>query len=172
MVMLDYDLSAENGDMGFEVLPVGAYEAHIIKSEMLFSKLNSDKYLQMTWQILSGNYKGRLLFDRAMLEGKGRQFGFNRLKAIALAVGHRNPNQIGDSSTLHGISCEIKVAQRAWNEEMQNEIKDYKKSLKSWPDATPQTKSTTPPPPPGKQKKTEPAEEYPIENTTEDDLPF
>lgn len=174
MVMLNYDLSEETGDMGFDALPAGVYEAHIIKSEGAFSKNNSDEYLTFTWQILSGDFKGRLLFDRAMLEGKGKKYGFNKLKAIALAVGHRNPNNIGDSSTLHGISCNIKVVQRTWQDELQNEIKNYTKQPlfdsgnpgQDQQAVESQQKKRTPPPPPPRNQL--PPDEMP----DQEDCPF
>lgn len=127
MAILDYDLSEATGSMGFEALPSGVYDVHIINSEEAFTRAAQDRYLTLTLQVLTGEYKGRLLFDRIMLEGSAKaiSFGRNKLKAIALAVNHRNPNRIGDSSTLHGIAMQVKVTQRTWNEEIQNEVKNY-----------------------------------------------
>jgi hypothetical protein len=48
----------------FEPVPNGKYRAHIVDSEVKPTKDGRGKYLQLEWEILDGEYKGRKIWDR------------------------------------------------------------------------------------------------------------
>lgn len=189
MVMLNIDLNGVEGTETFGSIPAGNYIAHIVNSVECFSKNTDNEGLSFTWQIMEGEYRGRLVFDRVWLAGsdKCKEMGARRLKAIAVAGGHRNPNYIGDSTELHGRVCQIKVGTREWNGDIQNEVKSVS-AVKAAPGQTLAPQATpvraTPPPPPPKRVTSESpvsappvqeqwtAEEYQELGVPAEDCPF
>ena len=129
MSYLNMDLNDVPTGMGFDPVPAGDYPAQIVDSEVTSSK-QDNMMLTLTWLVIEGEYAERMIFDRAMLSGseKSVAFGKRRLKTIADAIGHPNPNRIDDSAELHGLPCLITVTVRKGNEGYSdsNEVKDYK----------------------------------------------
>jgi len=127
MAFLGKDLSGTPAELGFEPVPKGQYLAHIVESKQDETK-NRDFVIKFTWLVLEGEYEGRKLFDQIMLTGsdKAVAFGERKLKTMAVAMGHPNPNFIEDSEELHGLPCTIVVGLRTWEGEERNEIRDYK----------------------------------------------
>lgn len=155
-MILNMDLNGVESSESFGSIPAGEYTAHIVNSVECASK-NTDNYgVSFTWQIMDGQYRGRMVFDHVWLGGsdKCKEMGARRLKAIAVAGSHRNPNYIQDSTELHGLACLIKVATREWNGDLQNEVK----AVSAVKAASGQTRApqadpvrNTPPPPPPKR---------------------
>jgi hypothetical protein len=147
MAFLNRDLNGVPAEMGFDPIPKGTYLAHIIESKDDTSK-NDDLVLKITWMILEGEHEGRKVFDQIMLTGsdKAVAFGNRKLKTIAVASGHPNPNFIEDSEELHGLPCQIVVGVRTWEGAERNEVKDYKPASSKQPAAQPSP--AAPPPPP------------------------
>ena len=80
----------------FEAIPAGKYLAMITDSETKPTKSGSGSYLQLTFQILDGEYKGRFLWARLNLNNpnatavqiaKAELSATNRSTAAASAVG-------------------------------------------------------------------------------------
>ncbi|TPK59060.1 MULTISPECIES: DUF669 domain-containing protein [unclassified Mesorhizobium] len=120
-----YDVNAEaSGD--FDPIPAGDYRAKIIESsiEEISGKENKGRCLKLTWQIETGPYDGRLIWDRLnmwaenMIGKKGDDIGKDisakvvgiansQFAAIREATGKMAPQ---DSTELHHIACTIKIA--------------------------------------------------------------
>jgi len=56
-----FDANEVEPTTDFDPIPAGKYEAVITESEVKPNKANTGSYLQFTFQILEGEYKGRFL---------------------------------------------------------------------------------------------------------------
>jgi hypothetical protein len=128
-----YDENAEpSGD--FSPIPNNNYRAKIIESEIvdISSRENRGRCLKLTWQIETGAYDGRLVWQRLNMwpenmanTDKVVQIANAQFASIRAATGKPAPQ---DSSELHHIPCEIYVglskAKEGYNQ--QNEVKSVK----------------------------------------------
>ncbi len=150
MTLLNMDLHDTPDTLGFDPIPAGDYTAQIVDTEIAHSKAE-ELMLSMSWLIMEGDHAERLVFDRVMLSGsdKAVAFGKRKVKTIATAVGHPNPNRVEDSEELHGLPCLITVAIREWNGENRNEVKNYKPLTAPQPQvpAAPPAQAQAPAPP-------------------------
>ncbi len=93
----------------FEPIPAGKYVAVITESEMKPTKAGTGSYLQLTFQILEGEHKNRLLWTRLNLDNPNAtavQIARSELSAICRAVGVMTPS---DSVELHNLPLVIHV---------------------------------------------------------------
>jgi len=94
--------NAENVEpQSFEVIPAGDYEVAIVGSIVQANKAGTGKYLSLELQVLSGQHKGRKLFDLLNLwnpNEKAVEIAKGTLSSICRAVGVLTPN---DSADLH-----------------------------------------------------------------------
>ena len=124
-----FDANQVEPTADFEPLPAGKYEAMIVDSEMKPTKSGTGAYLQLTFEILEGSYKGRFLWARLNLENANPttvQIARAELSAICRASGVMQPS---DSVELHNLPMVItvKCKRRPDNDEITNEIKGYAK---------------------------------------------
>jgi hypothetical protein len=113
----------------FEPIPAGKYLAVITESEMKPTKAGTGSYLQLTFQVIDGPYKNRLLWARLNLDNpndQARKIAQGELSAICRAVGVLAPN---DSVELHNLPLVIHVRckKRSDTGEIANEVKGYSK---------------------------------------------
>jgi hypothetical protein len=111
----------------YEPIPAGKHLAVIIDSEMRPNKAGTGSYLQLTFQLLEGEHKGRLLWARLNLDHPNPAavaIARAELAAICRAVGVLAPQ---DSAELHDLPLmiHVKCVKRNDNGEVVNEIKDY-----------------------------------------------
>ena len=111
----------------FDPLPAGKYLAAITDSEMKPTKNGSGSYLQLTFTILEGEYRGRVLWARLNLNNPNAtavKIARGELSAICRAVGVMQPR---DSVELHNIPLliTVKLKKRTDNDELTNEIKGF-----------------------------------------------
>ena len=121
----------------FEAIPAGKYLAVITESENKANRAGNGSYLQLTFQIIEGEYKGRFLWARLNLDNPNAtaiKIARSELSAICRAVRVLQPK---DSRELHDLPLVISVKCRKRPEtgELQNEIKGYaeKESLQGKP---------------------------------------
>jgi len=133
----------------FEPIPAGKYLAVITDSEMKPTKAGTGSYLQLTFQVIDGEYRNRLLWARLNLDNPNdtaRKIAQGELSAICRAVGVMSPT---DSVELHNLPLVIHVRckKRTDTGEIVNEVKGYaKKEAPAAPAAgNGQPAKTTPP---------------------------
>ncbi|MCP4300831.1 MAG: DUF669 domain-containing protein [Gammaproteobacteria bacterium] len=112
-----------------EPIPTGKYIAVITDSEMKPTKSGTGNYLQLTFQIVEGEYANRLLWVRLNLDNPNAtavQIARRELSSICRSVGVLVPT---DSADLHNLPCmiHVRVKRRSDTGELQNEIKGYSK---------------------------------------------
>ena len=93
----------------FDPLPAGKYMAAITESEMKPTKSGSGSYLQLTFTILEGEFRGRVLWARLNLNNPNAtavKIARSELSAICHATGGMH---VSDSEELHLIPMTIQV---------------------------------------------------------------
>jgi len=132
----------------FEAIPAGKYLAAITDSEMKPTKNGGGSYLQLTFTIIEGEYKGRVLWARLNLNNSNAtavKIAQSDLSSVCRAVGVMQPH---DSCELHNIPLliTVKVKKRSDNDDLTNEVKGYeaKSAVAGKPQQAPPT-STSPP---------------------------
>jgi hypothetical protein len=125
----NFDANQVDPSVALDPLPAGKYLAVISESEFKPTKTGVGKYLQLTFQIIDGEFKGRLVWARLNLENKSEmtvKIARGELSAICRAIGVMQPK---DSVELHNVPLEINVGlkKRDDNGEFTNVIKGYAK---------------------------------------------
>jgi uncharacterized protein DUF669 len=108
-------------------IPAGKYVSVINESKTKPTKAGTGSYLALTFEIIEGECKGRLLWARLNLDNpnpKAVQIARAELSAICRAVGVLSPQ---DSSELHNLPlvAHVKCKKRDDTGEISNEIKGY-----------------------------------------------
>jgi len=125
----NFDANTVDPASSFDPIPAGKYIAAITESEMKPTKNGNGHYLELTFDILDGQYKGRKVWARLNLDNPNAQavqIARGELSAICRAVGVMQPQ---DSIELHNLPLAIKVTckKREDTGEITNEIKGYEK---------------------------------------------
>ena len=113
----------------FEPIPSGKYPAAITDSEMKPTKNGSGNYLQLTFTIIDGEYKNRVLWARLNLNNPNAtavKIAQSELSAVCHAVGVMQPR---DSADLHNLPLVIvvKLRKREDTGDLANDIKGYER---------------------------------------------
>lgn len=116
----------------YEPIPSGEYPAMIIDSDMKPTKAGNGQYLELTYQIIDGPFKGRSQWARLNLDNqnpKAVEIAQRDLQKIQFACGGI---AVTDSSQLHNIPHVIRVefipANPAKNQNRDgNEIRGWKR---------------------------------------------
>ena len=99
-----------------EPIPAGKYIAVITDSEMKPTKSGSGNYLQLTFQIVEGEYANRLLWVRLNLDNPNAtavEIARRELSSICRSVGVLVPS---DSTELHNLPSCIRVPVKRRND--------------------------------------------------------
>ena len=131
----------------FDPLPAGKYLAVITESEMRPTKKGAGQYLNLTFEVIEGEYKGRKLWARLNLKNpnpQAEQIARGQLSAICRAVGVMAPK---DSVELHNLPLvvTVKVKKREDTGDLQNEVSGYAKKESAAAAPPQQAASSTPP---------------------------
>ena len=123
-----FDANQVEPSADFEPLPTGKYVAVITASEMKPTKNGNGSYLELTFQVMEGPHKGRLVWSRLNLDNPNPltvKIARSELSAICRAVGVMQPK---DSCELHNLPLVIVVRQETdANGEQRNRIRSYAK---------------------------------------------
>ena len=144
-----FDANQVEPSNDFEPIPGGKYLAVITDSEQKPNKAGTGSYLNLTFQIIDGQYKNRLLWARLNLDNPNataKKIAQAELSAICRAVGVLAPN---DSVELHNLPLviHVKCKKRSDTGEIVNEVKGFsKKESPQTSNATPATPPSTTPP--------------------------
>ena len=143
-----FDASQVEPTASFDPIPAGKYLAAITESEMKPTKNGSGNYLQMTFTVLDGEFKNRVLWARLNLSNPNAtavKIARSELSALCRAVGVLQPR---DSVELHNIPLliTVKVKKRDDTGELANEVKGFepKSAAAGAPQQAPAA-GTTPP---------------------------
>jgi hypothetical protein len=170
-----FNASRINPASRYEPLPAGQYAAVVTNSRMKPTKSGRGSYLELTFRVIEGQHKGRLLWARLNLDNPSAQaveIAQGELSAICRAVGVMRPR---DSSELHDIPLSVTVICRHRQDtgELTNEIRGYGK----WEEVGAVSRQHLPSGSPSDSNLREPgmdpevSQEFPAQADTED-LPF
>ncbi|MFH1680591.1 MAG: DUF669 domain-containing protein [Candidatus Eisenbacteria bacterium] len=128
-----FDASQVDPAFGFEALPPADYVGMITDSETKVTRNGDGSYLQLTWEVMDGPYKGRKLWTRLNLENRSEKvvaFARAELSAVCRAVGVLKPK---DTIDLHNLPAILTVTcqKRADTGETVNKIARYRKKDES-----------------------------------------
>lgn len=127
MATLNFNANEVEPSIGFDPIPAGKYQAVITESEMKQTKNGTGQYLQLEFEVIERDYKGRKVWARLNLENSNSEavrIARAELSAICRAV---NVPQPRDSVELHNLPLTITVRCRKNpdTDEISNEIKGY-----------------------------------------------
>ena len=127
MAALNFNAAAVEPQQSFDALPPGRYEAIISASEMKDTKAGTGQYLQLTFDVVGGQYEGRKLWSRLNLVNPNAtavQIAERELSAICHCVGILVPEE---SEELHDALLVIDVIQELnpMSGQQTNRIKGY-----------------------------------------------
>lgn len=127
MATLNFNSNEVEPSIGIDAIPAGKYTAVISNSEMKPTRNGSGQYLELTFEIIEGEYKNRKVWARLNLENQNAQavqIARADLSAICRAVNVPAPR---DSAELHNLPLVITVRSRKNPEsgEISNDIKGY-----------------------------------------------
>lgn len=139
----------------YSPIPTGEYVAQIIDSDMKPTKRGDGQYLELTYEILEGDQKGRLVWVRLNLDNpnaKAVEIAQRQLSSICHAVDTLN---VTDSQQLHYkphvIRVEYVKADGVKTQNDTNEVKAWKKldraPAMAAPPATAAAQAAAPTPP-------------------------
>jgi hypothetical protein len=127
-VDLNFDARSVPPPEDFEPLPPGWYVAQIIGSEGKPTKAGDGGYLELKFQIMEGEFKNRIVFDRLNLENKNEQtvdIAKRQLRGICDCIG---VVKVPNTAVMHGKPLLIKLVIRPATEQYgaTNDVKSYK----------------------------------------------
>jgi hypothetical protein len=142
-----FDANQVDPTTPFDPIPAGKYLAVITDSAMKPTKAGDGHYLELTFQILEGEFKNRMLWARLNLDNANAtavQIARAELSGICRAIGVMEPN---DSAELHNLPLVITVRckKRKDTDEIVNEIRGYAKKEQPAPPTQTGSENGTPP---------------------------
>lgn len=127
MAMIQFDAATVEPAASYDVLPKGKYLCMAIASELKATKNGTGEYLQITFEVIDGQFKGRKIFERLNIRNANKvaeDIAQRALSALCHAVGVLN---LQDSEQLHDIPVvlDIRVDEPKGDHEAQNRVKGY-----------------------------------------------
>jgi hypothetical protein len=129
MSRIDFDATTVEPSTGRDPIPAGKYVAAIVESELKPTKSGNGQLLEICYQVIEGEHKGRKLWSRHNLVNMSAtavQIAKGELSAICRSCGVLQPK---DSCELHNIPLcvSVRVAKRNDSDEMVNEVTSWAK---------------------------------------------
>ena len=123
----NYVPNPDETEESFDIVPAGEYIAVISASDYKANKKGTGMILNLTYEIIDGEFKGRKIFENLNLENENAQaaqIAKKSLNSICLAIG---VTAVQDSAQLHGIPMKIDVKVKApqGDYDAKNEIKKH-----------------------------------------------
>ena len=123
----EFDASQVEPSRPLEALPPGEYIAQIKNSEMKPTKKEDGKYLNLELEVMDGEFKGRMFFERLNLDNPNQMavdIAYKTLSAICHAAGVM---KIKDSNQLHYKPMLVRLdVEKREGYDPQNVVKAYK----------------------------------------------
>jgi hypothetical protein len=129
MASINFDATTVEPSSGRDPIPAGKYVAIVVESEMKPTKSGNGQFLELCYQIIDGEHKGRKVWSRHTLNHPNPQtvsIARGELSAICRAIGIMQPK---DSAELHNLpmTVTVKLKKRDDNGEMTNEVTAWAK---------------------------------------------
>lgn len=127
MAAIDFNADEHEPRNSFDPIPAGKYKVVMVDSEEKPTKAGNGSYLNLTYEIIEGEYKGRKLWDRLNLNNPNPtavEIAKGTLSALCRAAGVK---VLRDTTQLHDIPVLAKVSAKMDQQsgEIRNEIKGY-----------------------------------------------
>jgi len=145
MAVINFNVQSVQPNIGRpDPVPEGWYNCVISESEVKPTKDNNGYYLELTFTILDGTYKGQKFWDRLNIQNanqKAQEIAWGTLATIAIAVGIND--HIQDSEELHNkpLKAKVKVRKATEDYDASNEVRKYDSINANVQQAPPQTVS-------------------------------
>lgn len=104
-----FDANQVDPTSSFDVIPAGTYMAVATESEIKATKSGSGEILNITFEVVDGEFKGRKVWARINVRNtnpKAQEIGQKQLSGLCHATGVLQPQ---DSAEFHGKPVKIKV---------------------------------------------------------------
>jgi hypothetical protein len=142
-----FDANAVEPQQSMEPLPAGWYKCVITESEEKPTKAQTGSYLQMTLEVIEGDYHGRKVFERLNLNNPNQtavEIAQRTLSSICRAINVMTPR---NSSDLHDKPVMVKIAVKPGDGQYgaSNDIKEYAHPEKASAPAAASGGTSTPP---------------------------
>ena len=127
MATINFNASEVEPSQEFQPLPEGKYEAVIADSDVRTTRNGSGRYVQLEFEVVSGEHKGRKVWGRYNIENPNAdavRIGRADFSAVCHAVGVLNP---ADTCELHGLPLvlTVKCRKQKDSDELENVIRGY-----------------------------------------------
>jgi hypothetical protein len=127
MAKLGFNAASIEPSTPMDVLPKGKYLCMAVASELKPTRNNTGEYLQITFEVLEGNHKGRKIFERLNIRNSNKtaeDIAQRALSALCHAVG---VIELDDSDQLHNIpvTVELDIDPPKGEYSAQNRVKGY-----------------------------------------------
>lgn len=129
-----------NGDGDFSAIPSGKYKSAIVGSEWKVNNAKTGRFLELTLEVVDGEFKGRKLWDRLNLENPSQQASDIAQKTLSAICHATGVLRVSDSQQLHDkpLLVTVRVVPRKdkdgnvvkgadGKDETSNEVKGYSK---------------------------------------------
>lgn len=111
-----------SGVQSREPLPEGTYSVKVEKIEITTAKTSGNPMWKVTLGVMDDAYQGRKLFTNLVIQ----QDCMWKLQEFLSACGYGTEALVeGDTEDFIGAECMVKVAQREYQGDIQNEIKKF-----------------------------------------------
>ena len=113
--------------VNFEPLPANNYSVVLTKSEFRDTKAKDGQYLELEFEVIEGEYKGRKIWDRLSLDHSNTtvvKIARGKLSSLCRACGVMTPK---DSTELHDLPviAKVRLKKRQDTGELTNQIAGY-----------------------------------------------
>lgn len=125
----NFDANKVDPSAGIDPIPENEYPAILTKSELKPTKDGTGKYLKCVFQVIDGEYKGRLVFEQITMSNPNAEattIGKGQLSALCRAVGVMQPR---NSEEMHNrpLIIAVKLERRKDDPtKFKNRVSQYK----------------------------------------------
>ena len=129
----DFDITTvERTSASYGVIPAGVYVAIISKTELVDTKAGDGRYLNVTHQIIEGDYKNRLIWEMVHRVNKNPKTVKQGDEALCMLGEACHTPQFNDSEVFHNIPLLITVKVNAARDNGRGGMWPEKNSIEKW----------------------------------------
>lgn len=109
MAKISFDSTTVEPNSAYEPIPAGDYIVVVTDSDVKQTKTGSGEYLQVTLEIVEGQFKGRKIFDRLNIRNTNataQTIGQQQLSGLCRAC---NVSVLEESEQLHDVPLSVRL---------------------------------------------------------------